>query len=353
MKADASVDGSMGSPDMHKVILVNGPDLHPDAVRMIAEKGFEVVYTPAYADPDVINAALRETGAVGMVSRLGRISAEALRDAPALRVISKHGAGVDNIDVVGASALDIAVLAASGANAVSVAEHAIALLLATVKRIVPLDAGLRAGRWEKPGFLGRELAGSTIAFIGMGAIAQATARMAGGFGLKAVGYDPFASDMDFEAVGATRVASVEDALSGADVVSLHCPLTPETSRLLNAERIALMRPGSYVVNTARGGLIDEDALLDAIRSGQLAGAGLDTFAVEPPAADHPFWAEPNIVVSPHIGGVTREAGARVGTEAVRGIFQILDGEPIAARRVVNRTALKTPPHMLETKENRS
>lgn len=321
---------------MSKTILVTGPDLDPAAQKLVEDHGYKTVHTPAYADSAVISQLLQDTGAEGIVSRMGRVDAAVMDAGPQLKVISKHGVGVDNIDLQAAADRGIPVLVATGANAVSVAEQAIALLLAAVKRILPLDAGLRAGRWEKPGFSGREIAGSTMGLMGMGAIAQATGRMAKGFGLKLAGFDPYAPDSAFEALGVTRCATFEELLAMSNVLSLHCPLTPQTREILNAEAIARMPAGSYVINTARGGLIDEAALVAAIQSGHLAGAGLDTFAVEPPAADHPFFAEPTIVLSPHIGGVTREAGARVGVDAVRGIFQVLDGQPVAPERIANR-----------------
>lgn len=324
---------------MSKTILVTGPDLDMAAARLVADHGYKSVHTPPYADGAVIAEYLQKTGAEGIVSRMGRLDAAVMDAAPQLRVISKHGVGVDNIDIQAAADRGIPVLVATGANAVSVAEHAIALLLATVKRILPLDAGLRAGRWEKPGFSGRELAGSTLGLMGMGAIAQATGRMAKGLGLTLAGYDPYAPDSAFEALGVARCATVEDLLARSDILSLHCPLTDQTRGILNAEAIARMPRGAWVINTARGGLIDEAALVEAIRSGHLAGAGLDTFAVEPPAADHPFFGVPEIVLTPHIGGVTREAGARVGVDAVRGIFQILDGQPVAPERIINRKLL--------------
>lgn len=324
---------------MSNTILVTGPDLDPAAAQLVVEHGYQTVHTPAYADSAVISEFLQKTGAEGIVSRMGRLDAAVMDAAPQLKVISKHGVGVDNIDIQAAAERGIPVLVATGANAVSVAEHAIALLLATVKRLLPLDAGLRAGRWEKPGFSGHEIAGSTLGLMGMGAIAQATGRMAKGLGLNLVGFDPYAPDSTFETLGVTRCATVEDMLAQSDIVSLHCPLTDQTRGLLNAKTIALMPEGAYVINTARGGLIDEQALVAAIRSGHLAGAGLDTFASEPPAADHPFFDVPEIVLTPHIGGVTREAGARVGVDAVRGIFQILDGQPVAPERIINRKLL--------------
>lgn len=324
---------------MSKTILVTGPDLDPAAAQLVADHGYQTVHTPAYADSAVISEFLQQTGAEGIVSRMGRLDAAVMDAAPQLKVISKHGVGVDNIDIQAAADRGIPVLVATGANAVSVAEHAIALLLATVKRILPLDAGLRAGRWEKPGFLGREIAGSTLGLLGMGAIAHATGRIAKGLGLTLVGFDPYAPDSAFEELGVTRCRKVEDLLAQSDILSLHCPLTDQTRGILNADALARMPEGSYVINTARGGLIDEAALVAAIQSGHLAGAGLDTFAVEPPAADHPFFAVPEIVLTPHIGGVTRQAGARVGVDAVRGIFQILDGQPVAPERIINRKLL--------------
>ena len=335
---------------MSKTILVTGPDLDPAAARLVAERGYETVHTPAYADSAVISDYLNSTQATAIVSRMGRIDAAVMQSAPQLRVISKHGVGVDNIDIEAAAARGIPVLVATGANAVSVAEHAIALLLAAVKRILPLDSGLRAGRWEKPGFAGRELAGSTLGLLGMGAIAQATGRIAKGLGLELIGYDPFAADGAFEALAVRRCRSVDDLLANAEILSLHCPLNDQTQRILDAEAIATMPEGAYVINTARGGLIDEEALLDAIQSGHLAGAGLDTFASEPPVADHPFFAEPRIVLTPHIGGVTRQASARVGVEAVRGIFQVLEGQPVAPERIVNRKLLAASAAVLANSE---
>lgn len=324
---------------MSKTILVTGPDLDPAAAQLVADHGYKTVHTPAYADSAVISEMLKETGAVGIVSRMGRVDAAVMDAGPQLKVISKHGVGVDNIDLQAAADRGIPVLVATGANAVSVAEHAIALMLACVKRILPLDDGLRAGKWEKPGFSGREISSETMGLMGLGAIAQATGRIAKGLGMNLVGFDPFAPDKAFDDLGVTRCATFEDLLARANILSLHCPLTDQTRQIVNAEAIARMPEGSYIINTARGGLIDETALVEAVQSGHLAGAGLDTFAVEPPAADHPFFAEPRIVLTPHIGGVTRQAGARVGVDAVRGIFQVLDGQPVAPERIANRKLL--------------
>lgn len=324
---------------MTKTILVTGPDLDPSAVKLVQDHGYETVHTPAYADSAVITEFMNRTQAVGIVSRMGRVDASVMDAAPHLRVISKHGVGVDNIDLQAAAERGIPVLVATGANAVSVAEHAISLLLTVAKQILPLDASLRAGRWEKPGFSGRELAGETLGLLGMGSIAQATGQIGRGFGLKLAAFDPFAADAAFEKIGAERCGDFEELLESSNALSLHCPLNDQTRQIVNAQAIGRMPRGGFIINTARGGLIDEVALLEAVRSGHLAGAGLDTFTVEPPPSDHPFFSEPRIVLTPHIGGVTRKAGARVGVDAVRGIFEVLEGRPLPPERVANHKLL--------------
>lgn len=323
-----------------KNILVTGPSLAPSATKFLDEKGFTAIHTPPYADSETIANLLRETKAVGIISRMGRLDAQTL-DAglPYLKVIAKHGVGVDNIDIAAAAERNIPVVVASGANAISVAEHAIALMLSAVKRVLPLDHGLRAGLWEKPNFSGVELAGKNMGLFGMGAIAQATARMAKGFGLTLFAYDPYASDAIFAKHEVTRCNSIDELLANSHVLSLHCPLTEQTRAIINAENIAKMPVGSYIVNTARGGLIDEEALVAAIQSGHLAGAGLDTFAVEPPPADHPYLKENAIVVTPHIGGVTKEGSTRVSEDAATGIVAIAENEKLPAHRIINRQLL--------------
>lgn len=324
---------------MPSTILVTGPSLVDEAVRLLVEAGHAPVYVPPYSGGDALLRAVREASPVGIISRMGRLDGAAFDAAPGLRVVSKHGVGVDNIDLEAASARGIPVLVASGANAVSVAEHAMALLLAAVKRVVFLDRSLREGRWEKPGFQGHELAGSTLGLVGFGAIARQTAAYARAFGLQVQAYDPFASAEAFAEDGVERVAELDRLLATSDVVSLHCPLTPSTRHLLNATSLARMKPGAVVVNTARGGLIDEAALLEALRSGHLAGAGLDTFEQEPPEPDHPFWSDLRVVVTPHTGGVTAQANARVGVEAAQGVIDVLAERSVPPSRIVNRAGL--------------
>jgi D-3-phosphoglycerate dehydrogenase len=182
-----------------------------------------------------------------------------------------------------------------------------------------------------------------MGLVGFGAIARHTAVYAKALGIHIRAFDPFADDAAFAEAGVTRDTAVEDLLAASNIVSLHCPLTPQTRNLLDDRAIGLMKPGSFVVNTARGGLIDEDALVRAIDSGHIAGAGLDTFATEPPAQDHPFWSRQQIVVTPHIGGVTKQANARVGVDAVEGILAVIQGRDPGRERIVNYRALTKAP----------
>jgi len=325
---------------MSQNILITGPNLAPAAADVLTRAGYVPVYVPPYTNGEGLIEVVRMADPVGILARMGRIDETVFAAAPRLRVISKHGAGVDNIDVEAATARGIPVLNAAGANAVSVAEQAMALLFAVAKRIIPLDRGLREGRWEKPGFQGRELAGSVMGLVAFGAISRQTARFAKGLGISVRAHDPFSPTEAFAAEGVERVEDLDELFASCDIISLHCPLTPMTRNMVNAQRLSRMKPGAIIINTARGGLIDEPALAEALASGRISGAGLDTFAQEPPPAEHPFWTEPRLVLSPHIGGVTEAANIRVGVEAAQGIVDMLEGRPVPEARIVNRAELK-------------
>lgn len=332
---------------MGETILITGSSLAPAAVAVLSDAGYEPIYLPPYADTTVLKSYVADYRPVGIISRMGRIDAAIFEVAPQLRIVSKHGVGVDNIDVDAASDHGVPVIVASGANAVSVAEHAMALLFAVAKRIVQLDQSLREGRWDKPDFEGRELAGSKMGLVAFGAIAQQTARLAKAFGIDVVAYDPYGDDAVFETFGVARVDSLEGLLEDCPIVSLHCPLTEQTRSLINRDSLALMRSDAILINTARGGLIDEPALVEALGAGRIAGAGLDTFATEPPPKDHPFFASARVVLTPHIGGVTTAANARVGVEAAQGVVDYLAGRALPPGRIVNgkRLAQAASPKM--------
>nr|WP_300311614.1 hydroxyacid dehydrogenase [Halomonas sp.] len=316
-------------------ILVTGPYLADEARQLAEQAGYSVCHTPPYPATDVLIEHIERHDPVGIVSRMGQFGAEAIAAGRSLKVISKHGAGVDNIDVNAATQHGIQVIRAAGGNAVSVAEHAVALMFATVKQLLPLDAGMREGRWEKAGFLGRELAGMRLGLIGAGAIASSVVKLVQGLGLDVSIYDPYAPSEAISALGARHVEDIETLLSQSDILSLHCPLTESNAHLLNAETLALMPAGSYIINTSRGGLIDEKALLAALESGHIAGAGLDTFEQEPPSGINPLSQSSRVILTPHIAGVTQEAGTRVGVLAVNGIVDFLAGKPLPQARLAN------------------
>lgn len=317
------------------VILVTGPYLADEARDIAITAGYEVLHTPSYPATDVLVDYIKQYDPVGVVARMGLFGADAIAAGESLRVISKHGAGVDNIDVSSATAHGIQVIRAAGGNAVSVAEHAVALMFATVKQLLPLDAGMRAGRWEKAEFLGRELSGMRLGLVGAGAIARSVAHLVQGMGLNVAVYDPYAPASTIEGMGATPIERLEDLLAQSDIVSLHCPLTKDNAHLINAETLALMPDGSYIINTSRGGLIDEAALLQALERGQIAGAGLDTFEQEPPVECSPLARSNRVILTPHIAGVTQEAGTRVGVLAVSGIVDFLAGKTLSEDRLIN------------------
>lgn len=300
-----------------RAIVVTGADLAQQALDLLHD--FEVVYAGKTPQEDDLVALCRRHDPVAIIVRYGKVGAAVMDAAPSLRVISKHGSGTDTIDKDAAKARGIEVRAAAGANAAAVAEQALALLLACAKSVVRLNERMHAGHWDKATHKSLELHGRTIGLVGLGAIGQRFARMCDAMGMMVIGFDPFAQDVP----GFIRVVDLPTVWRDSDAISLHCPLTPENRNLLNAQTLAACKRGVIVVNTARGGLIDEAALLQAVRSGQVASAGLDSFAVEPMTVPHPFHGEPNIVLSPHIGGVTGDAYINMGVGAAQNVLAVL------------------------------
>ena len=265
-----------------------------------------------------------------------RITREALGLADRLKVIGRAGVGVDNIDVEAATEHGIAVLNAPSGNTISAAELAFALLLALVRSVPHADKSMKSGEWDRKTFNGTELYGKTLALVGAGRIGGEVARRARSFGMRVIAYDPFlasdrAAEMDIE------LTTLTDVLRRGDVISLHVPLTEATAGLIGAAEIDLMKPTAYVINAARGGVIDETALYNALGAKRIAGAALDVFEQEPLPGDHPLRTLKNVVLTPHLGAATVEAQQNVAveiTEAVRAA--LVDGD---LSRAVNAPAL--------------
>jgi D-3-phosphoglycerate dehydrogenase len=299
------------------VILVTGADLAPQALALL--KDHEVVFAgkaPQLAD---VAALARQYNPVGIIVRYSGVNAEVMDAAPALRVVSKHGSGTDTIDKAAAAERGIAVTAAVGANAAAVAEQALALLLACAKSIVQLNQRMHDGHWDKATHKSLELGGRTVGLVGLGAIGLRFAKMADAMGMRVIGFDPFAKNLpDY-----VTAVDLDTLWRESDAISLHCPLTPENKGLLNAQTLAQCKPGVIVVNTARGGLIDEPALLAAVQSGQVRMAGLDSFCVEPMTTPHIFHHQSGFILSPHIGGVTSDAYVNMGVAAAKNTLAVL------------------------------
>lgn len=301
-----------------RTVLVTGADLAPQALVLLA--GFDVVYAGKTPQPQEVIELCRRHDPAGIILRYGAVTAEMMDAAPSLRVISKHGSGTDTIDKEAAKARGIEVRAAAGANAAAVAEHALALLLACAKSVVQLDARMHAGHWDKATHKSLELHGRTIGLVGLGAIGLRFSRMCAAMGMHVIGHDPYAEDLP----PGVRHVGLDVLWRESDAISLHCPLTPENRQMVNASTLARCKDGVILVNTARGGLIDEAALLAAVRSGKVLAAGLDSFAAEPMAAPHPFHGQANIILSPHIGGVTGDAYIHMGTGAAKNVLAVLE-----------------------------
>jgi D-3-phosphoglycerate dehydrogenase len=299
------------------VVLVTGADLAPQAAALLA--GFDIVFAGAAPDQASLIALCRHHQPVAIIVRYGRIDAAVIEACTRLRVISKHGSGTDTIDKAAAAHKGIAVVAAAGANAAAVAEHSWALILACAKDVPLLDRRMHAGHWDKARHKSLELGGRTLGLVGLGAIGARVAAVGAAMGMRVIAHDPFAAG---DRHGVTLLP-LDQVIAGADVLSLHCPLTPDNANMLDAAALATMRPGAIVVNTARGGLIDESALAAALRSGALRSAGLDSFQVEPFQAGHPFAGIPNLILSPHIGGVTGDAYVSMGTAAANNVLAAL------------------------------
>ncbi|EJL90488.1 phosphoglycerate dehydrogenase-like oxidoreductase [Polaromonas sp. CF318] len=307
-------------------ILVTAADLAPQALSLL--KDFEVVYagkTPQVAD---LVALCRHYNPVAIIVRYSSITPEVMDAAPALKVISKHGSGTDTIDKAAAAARGIAVTAAVGANAAAVAEQALALLLACAKSVVQLNARMHTGHWDKATHKSVELGGRSIGLIGLGAIGLRFAKMCDAMGMRVLGFDPFAKSLPAH----IQPVDLDTLWRESDAISLHCPLTADNKQLLNANTLAQCKKGVIVVNTARGGLVDEPALLAAVQSGQVGMAALDSFALEPMTVPHIFHHQPGFILSPHIGGVTSDAYVNMGVAAVNNTLAVLrqNRSPVAA-----------------------
>src|SRR5262245_9950230 len=260
--------------------IVVADDLPASALDLLRAEGWQVDARTGRA-PDQLATDLKDADAL-VVRSATKVTAPLINAAPKLRVIARAGTGVDNVDVPAASGRGIVVMNAPGANSISVAELAIGLILALARHIPAADAAMKQGKWEKKKFMGEEVRDKTLGLAGLGRIGQEVARRAAAFGVRVIAHDPFIAEHVATELG-VELVSLDDLFARADYLSLHMPSTPSTRNMVNAERLAKAKKGLRLINTARGDLIDEKALADAIESGHIGGAALDVFETEPPA----------------------------------------------------------------------
>lgn len=303
-------------------------DLDAPAIQKLAAK-YHVVREPGlWKDTDRLKEMIRGARTI-MVRNQTQITAEVLGGAPNLLGIGRVGVGLDNIAVDAATRQNVVVVAPLNANATSVAELTIALMLALARKIPFSDRSTKGGGWDRKNCTGIELDRKTLALCGFGRIGRMVAARARVFGLRVVVFDPFvkADSPQLGEVGATLVTNVEEALAVADFVSVHSPLTPETKHMFNAKTFGAMKQGSFFINTSRGGVMDEMALLMALQTNHLGGAALDVREVEPPKARSAFESMDNVILTPHIGAFTQEAQTRTFEGVCEDLDRILSGEP--------------------------
>ena len=293
--------------------------IHEDGLALFRAAGWDVDVSDPIKDPAELAARLGEVDAL-LVRSATPVTAVALAGATKLKVIGRAGAGVDTIDVDAATARGIAVMNAPDGNTLAAAEHALSLLFALARHVPRADAGMKAGEWPKAGLTGFELEGKKLGVVGLGRIGATVARKALGIGMDVAAFDPFLPAAA-AGKGSVPLMTLDALLAWADVVTLHVPRTKETTNLLDAARLRAMKPGAFLVNAARGGLVDEAALLQALDDGHLGGAALDTVATEPLPKDSPLRGHPKLILTPHLGASTGEAQQAVSTILAR---QVID-----------------------------
>ena len=319
---------------MTAAVVMTAPRLAPEAAALLHAAGLQLHCMEPYPSAAAVAALAGHVDAKAIISRQGPVTAAAMEAAPNLRIVARHGVGVDDVDLAEARRRGILVTRAPGSNTAATAEHALALILALVKRLPQQAAAIAAGGWRGPGGAfgdgGGDLAGLRLGLVGLGAVSRRVADLAQAFGMRITAYSPSTPDQP----GIARAPGMAALLAGTDVLSLHCPLRPETYRLIAAPELAMLPQGAFLVNTARGGLVDEAALLAALESGHLAGAALDVFEAEPPPADHPLRRHPRLIATAHTAGVTPGSFVRMGVMAAECVVAALTGQPVPAERIV-------------------
>ena len=288
-----------------------------DALKIFESEGVDFDYKPDIT-PEELKKVIKDYEGIIVRSRT-KVKKEIIEAATKLKVIGRAGVGLDNIDLVAAEEKGITVMNTPGATSISVAELTIGLMLSLLRFIPQAHASTSAGKWEKKQFKGKELYGKTLGLIGIGRIGREVAKRCRSFGMKIIAYDPYIDKSDI-----ALLVSLDELLSKSDIISIHTPLTPETKHMINKEIFDKVKDGAILVNCARGGIVDEDALYEALKSGKLSGAAMDVYEKEPPG-EHKLFTLNNFIATPHIGAQTKEGQIRTGQEIVTKVIEFLRG----------------------------
>ncbi len=302
-------------------VLVSDP-VAPECIAVFKhEAGFEADYKAGLSKEDLLEIIPAYAGLI--VRSETKVTADVIERAGSLRAVVRAGVGVDNIDVEAATRRGILVMNCPTGNTVAAAEHTIAMMFALARNIPQACAALKGGRWERTRFVGAEVQDKVLGVLGLGKVGREVARRAVALGMRVIGYDPFVSGDGATKLGGVELQPFDEVLARADFLTVHVPLTDQTRGLVGREQIARMKPSARVLNVARGGVVDEEALAEALAGGRLAGAALDVFEREPPDADHPLLKLENAIATPHLGASTREAQEAVGTASAHQIIGYL------------------------------
>jgi len=308
----------------------------PECDRILEARGIEVKRAAGLSAGDLLQLLPEFDGMI--VRSAVQVDRPMIESMNRMRVIGRAGAGVDNIDVEAATEMGIVVMNTPGGNTISATEHTIAILLAMLRKIPAANTSLRRGEWDRKTYIGTEILGKRIGILGLGRVGREVARRLQVFDTEVIGHDPMLTSEAVESLG-IQPASFDELLTTSDILTVHIPMLPETRGLIGAAELARMKRGVRIINSARGGIIVEEALLDALNSGHVAGAALDVFAAEPPAFPSPLIDHPNVVATPHIAASTEEAQQRVAIDIAVQMADFLEGK--GARGVVNAAGLES------------
>ena len=325
-----------------KKVLVTGSfgKFNRSPIEMLEQAGFQIVQIKEHplTDEDKLLKYI-DDDIIAIVNGLEPIGRKTMEAAKGLKLVVKHGAGVNNIDLEAAKELGIAVANTPGANKEAVADLAFGLMLAVARNISQADASMKAGKWE--GFFGRSVYGRTLGIVGMGAIGKSLAKRANGFSMKILGYDPY-WDEDFAKENDIERCSIDELVKQSDFISIHTPLLPETDKLINKDRLEIMKETAYIINTARGEIIDEQALYQVLADKKIAGAGIDAFSKEPLAEDDPILSLNNVILTPHIAFYSDEAMHSTSLYAANNIIEFFEKQGVFGEEKIRWLVVEPP-----------